>query len=143
MKQKKAEGKRELITRFVKFGIVGGSGAIINTGILWSLTQMGLHYLAAAAIATEVAIITNFIGNHLFTFKDRKHGSLKKKFLMFQGVSIIGLICTLGVLWVLTTTFGQDPSWLLLVWNAVAIIISSVINFVLNHQFTWNNEVRA
>jgi putative flippase GtrA len=127
--------------KFVVFGIVGGIGAVLNTAILFVLTTFGMHYLAASLIATEAAIVSNFFGNHMFTFKDSKEAHLGKRFLIFQAVSMISLVCTLVVLWILTSNFGER---FLLIWNLIAIITASLLNFTLNLKYTWNStEVRS
>ena len=135
--------KSPMVSKFIKFGMVGGAGAVINTIILWGLTMIGMEDLIAVVIATELAIIFNFFANHMFTFKDRQEGHLGKKFLTFQGVSLVGLACTLLIVALLKMQFGTDPKWHLLVWNLIAIIISSLVNFTLNMKFTWNTEVRS
>jgi putative flippase GtrA len=121
---------------FFYFALVGGFGVIVNTAILYLLTEFaGLNYLVASAIATETAIISNFIGNNYITFKDSKnHYSLGRKFLSFQIISMISLVGTVFFLWLFVSTFGDD---LLLLWNVLAIVIMFVANFVLNSAYTW------
>lgn len=129
------------LRKFFLFGVVGGVGTVINTLILYGLTRLGMYYLVAAAIATETAIVSNFIGNNLFTFRDSTNDSpLWKKFLMFQGVSMAGLVVTLTVLWLLTTLLGIR---LLLIWNLIAILIAFLVNFTLNLRFTWAERKRS
>ena len=43
------------------FAVIGGLGAIANVAIVWALTQLGVNYIAAAIIASEVTIIGNFL----------------------------------------------------------------------------------
>jgi putative flippase GtrA len=127
------------LVQFFIFGLVGTSGALINTLILYVLTVFGgLHYLVAAAIATQVAIISNFIGNNVFTFKHEPQTKpLAKRFITFQAVSMIGLVLTLTMLWGLTNAFGMEY---LLVWNLVAIVFTFIVNFTLNKAFTWGEK---
>lgn len=129
------------LQKLVLFGIVGGTGVVINTAILFALTSfMDFHYLLAAAIATETAIISNFFGNHLFTFRhDHNDSSLWKKFSFFQSFSLITLIGTLTILFLLTTFFGQTY---LLLWNLIAIVLMFLMNFALNQKFTWKNKTK-
>jgi putative flippase GtrA len=131
---------QEKAQKFVKFGLVGGFGTLLNTAILWALhSGVGLHYLLAAAIATEAAIISNFLGNHYFTFKDSTNKqSTWKKFGLFQSISVFTIIGTLAILWALVTLFGEA---LVLLWNLVAILVMFVANFVLNQKHTWGESV--
>jgi len=56
--------------KFIKFCIVGGSGAIITFSITWILTEwFNLWYMFSMVFAVAVATITNFNLNLLWTFK--------------------------------------------------------------------------
>lgn len=123
--------------KFLLFGVVGGLGTLINSAILWLLTSFaGMHYLAASIIATEAAIICNFTGNHLFTFRGSANTSPAwRKFALFQAVSMLSLVCTVSVLWMLATVLGQR---LLILWNLIAILSAFLLNFTLNRKFTWS-----
>ncbi|HEY0706941.1 MAG TPA: GtrA family protein [Polyangia bacterium] len=58
--------------RFVKFGMVGATGVVVNLAVLWVLRRLDVHTNVASAIAIEVSILSNFVINHLWTFKDRR-----------------------------------------------------------------------
>lgn len=51
-----------------KFGLLAGTGLLINAGIMHWLTGAGLHYLLAQVCATGVVLVWNFTGNSLWTF---------------------------------------------------------------------------
>ncbi|MDD3461622.1 MAG: methyltransferase domain-containing protein [Mesotoga sp.] len=58
------------MTRFLKFCIVGGTGAIITWGLTWLFTErLGLWYMVSVIIATGFAMINNFAWNSTWTFK--------------------------------------------------------------------------
>lgn len=54
------------------FAVIGGLGAIANVAIVWALTHVGVNYLVAAIIASEVTIIANFLLQERFVFHDMK-----------------------------------------------------------------------
>jgi dolichol-phosphate mannosyltransferase len=55
--------------KFLKFCIVGGTGAVITWGLTWILTEaVGMWYMASLVIATFVAMTSNFILNNAWTF---------------------------------------------------------------------------
>ncbi len=124
------------LKRIFVFGIVGGVGTVVNMVVLYLLTfKLGVFYLASSVIATETAILSNFLGNHFFTFRDRGDPSpTYKKFLKFQAISIVTVIGTAFLLWLLTSNFGIDY---LLVWNGIAIFVMFIVNYFLNNKFTW------
>jgi 2-polyprenyl-3-methyl-5-hydroxy-6-metoxy-1,4-benzoquinol methylase len=56
--------------RFLKFCMVGGSGAIITFGITWILTEkFGLWYMASMVIAVAIATVWNYNFNLFWTFR--------------------------------------------------------------------------
>ena len=118
---------------FVKFGIVGTSGIVVNNGVLWLLVSAGLGDIAASVIATETAIITNFIGNSLWTWRHEQEGGWARRFFMFQGISIFAGVLTVALFWALHNFVGMP----LLIANTVAIFITFLINYFLNKKLTW------
>lgn len=122
--------------KMVKFGIVGASGVVVNNGMLWLLVNAGMGDVASSVIATETAIITNFIGNSLWTWGDRRDGSWLRRFGMFQAISVFAGVLTVGLFWTFHNVVGMP----LLVANTAAILITFIINYVLNKRFTWKEE---
>ena len=60
----------EYFRQFVKFGIVGRLGTVINIGVLTMLTELaGVHYILSALVAIFVAMTSNFFWNKHWTFK--------------------------------------------------------------------------
>jgi len=77
--------------RFIKFGTVGFIGYVVNASFLALFTKMSFPGYLAWGLSTEMAIISNFILNNLWTFKSEKIsgvGMLTKKFLQFNGTSL-------------------------------------------------------
>jgi dolichol-phosphate mannosyltransferase len=54
------------------FAVIGGLGALVNVAIVWALTQLGVNYIVAAIIASELTIIGNFLLQERFVFQDMK-----------------------------------------------------------------------
>ncbi|MDO8508209.1 MAG: GtrA family protein [Nanoarchaeota archaeon] len=131
--------KTEKFRKFLLFGLVGIVGTVINSGILHLLTTyMGVYYLVASIFATETAIVSNFLGNNLFTFKDKNNRkAVMNKFAKFQLISMTTIIGTVFVLWFLTSTFGMRY---LLIWNFIAILVMFFANFFLNSKYTWKEK---
>ncbi len=61
--------KKEVFLQFLKFALVGLTGTFINLIILYVLTEyFGIYYMVSAIIAIGTTLITNFIGNKIWTF---------------------------------------------------------------------------
>lgn len=73
-------GKRLLLlfkviigARFIKFCIVGGTGALLQSGLTFFFTEVtGLYYMLSLAIAIVMVTVFNFTCHSGWTFKDRK-----------------------------------------------------------------------
>ncbi len=124
-------------TRFARFCLVGGSGVIVNMGLLWLLTEyVGLFYLVSAIISIETSIITNFTLNDFFTFPDRRARGFRcfvTRLLKFNLVSLGGLAINLAVLWTLTSVLGV----FYLVSNLFGIAAATLWNYMVNSWWTW------
>jgi dolichol-phosphate mannosyltransferase len=55
--------------QFARFCAVGASGYAVNLAVYAALLGVGLHYLAAAAIAFLVAAASNYLWNRTWTFR--------------------------------------------------------------------------
>jgi len=128
--------KGELL-RFIKFCAVGLSGVLVNMGLLWWLTEFaGLFYLLSAAVSIETSIISNFVLNNYFTFRDRRPSGVKPFFnylVKFNLVSLAGLGLNMGVLWLLTEVFGIYY----LLSNLCGIAVATLWNYLVNTWWTW------
>ncbi len=105
-------------TRFLKFCTVGLSGVVVNLGFLALFADlMKLQTNFASALAIEISIISNFIINEWWTFKDRREGtsSTLSRGARFHLVSLIGALgqwtvfVSLNLLWffLIFNDFGQ------------------------------------
>ncbi|MEE2755618.1 MAG: GtrA family protein [Myxococcota bacterium] len=100
---------------FLKFCTVGASGVVVNLGMLALLRQLDTRSSFASAIAIFISIITNFIMNELWTFRDRRTTSgMVMRALRFQLVSLVGALVQWTVFLVsnvalLALIFGDGP----------------------------------
>lgn len=127
--------------RFLKFFIVGLIGLAINTIVLKILVDKFFwHPTSANLIGAEMAIISNFILNNLWTFNDRKISSVSqalKKFLQFNltsagAIVISSVIITLGVF-----LFGRDNY---LIYYFLGIAIAMFWNYFMYSRVIWKKS---
>lgn len=81
--------------KIIKFGIVGGTGFVVNYIALRVLRNYGLTETFSWILSTELAIINNYIFNNAWTFKDQEIKGLKQtifKFLQFNLTSAGALL---------------------------------------------------
>lgn len=129
-------------TRFIKFGIVGGSGIMVNMGGLWFFTEIvGFYYLVSSVLAIALAMISNFIWNDLWTWRDRGAPGVKAyltrmaKFILVS--SIAAYIGNLGILWALTHFFHIYY----LISNLIGIAVGTALNYSVNNFWTFRSNI--
>jgi len=127
--------------KFIKFGLVGGSGVVVDTAMLFLLSDprmLGLNLSIAKALAAESAIITNFIFNDLWTFRDistREIGSRARlgRFGRFNLICLAGVAVSILVLDAQVKLLHFN----IYVANLIAIFVASLWNFWMNLKFGW------
>jgi putative flippase GtrA len=79
----KAQIKRLLKIDFVRFCIVGGTGFVINLILLTLFhTALALPVFLAQLFASEIALFSNFLLHHHWTYKDRTVLKTKQRLLI-------------------------------------------------------------
>jgi putative flippase GtrA len=119
--------------QLVKFGLVGGSGYLINLAVFAILVEtVGLHHVAAALGAFCVAVTNNFLLNRHWTF-GAGEGHAGFQAMRFFAVSIAALTINLIALEALVsgTTLGDLPA------QAIAVAIAMPFNFLGNKLWTF------
>ena len=122
--------------RFARFCTVGGIGAVLNLATLYWLTQLGMYYLLAGAIAIEVGLLSNFALNKSWTFKDRGVKGVRYAVSALgrdHVVRLVGIALNLAVLWLLSGLFGLYY----LTSQLIGLIIAMVWNYGGNQWWTW------
>jgi len=131
--------------RFIKFGTVGASGVLVNLGVLY----LGQEYLFTAirshdmrlnvslGLAIFCATASNFHWNRYWTWSDRSHHPDKHLILHF---SQYALACWVGIVVqvILTKLFVIYLYYLIA--NALAILLASVFNFLVNNFWTFRSH---
>lgn len=119
--------------QLVKFGLVGGSGYLINLAVFALLNgNLGLHQALAAVGAFCVAVSNNFFWNRHWTFA-AKDGHAGFQAIRFFAVSIAALGVNLLVLEVLlvATSLGELSA------QAIAVAVAMPFNFLGNKLWTF------
>jgi len=88
--------KAKELERFLKFAIVGISGAVIDFGIVFFLqatlippTQV-LNVIIVTTIAFTVAVVSNFIWTRYWVYPESTNNPIRKQLTQFATISVIG-----------------------------------------------------
>jgi dolichol-phosphate mannosyltransferase len=127
--------KNKTLKEFIKFGIVGGIGAIINIFILYLLTEKAeVYYIVSAIISFIIAMSINFILNKIWTFREEMKLRLKEKYIKFSIVSVLALSVNLIFLYLFTELFKIYY----IISQILAIGVALIINFLGNKRWTFS-----
>ena len=124
--------------RFIKFGIVGFVGYVINATGLEVFFRLGFTPGVAAAIGAELAIISNFSFNNIWTFRRDKITSTRKilyKFFQFNLTSLGAVIIQGLVVGIGTGIFGNQWRQVILVFAVGLFVVP--YNYATYNLFIW------
>jgi dolichol-phosphate mannosyltransferase len=63
--------------RMVRFGLVGATGFVLNLAVMAALVAADVNYVLAGFLATEAAIVSNFLLQERLVFGDRTGGAVR------------------------------------------------------------------
>ncbi len=140
-----------LTQKILKFGLVGGFGFIVNVlgaKIFKSLMlkspnrDISLVNGFSNALAAELAIISNFTWNNIWTFSQEKITApirLLKKFLTFNVSSVItGVFIPSSIIALLTYLFGDR----LFLYQVIAIFgLTIPLNWIVYNKIIWKKKI--
>lgn len=119
--------------QLLKFGVVGGSGYLINLAVFAVLTgNLGVHHAIAAVGAFCVAVTSNFLWNRYWTFGPGE-GPASFQAVRFLVVSVASLAINLAALEALVAGAGMGD----LPAQAIAVAIAMPFNFLGNKLWTF------
>ena len=138
--------RRIFSVRFLKFGTVGVSGIVVNQGVLYLAQEHIFHVSHAAGevnwvglnlslgMAIFFATLNNFFWNRLWTWADRKQHYDRPWLLQFGQYT---LSCSLSIALQIVFTNLLAPHVYYMIANFFAIVVTSVLNFLLNDIWTF------
>jgi putative flippase GtrA len=128
-----AARSRDSWVQLFKFGIVGGSGYLINLGVFAFLSgNLGVYHAIAAVGAFCVAVTSNFLWNRYWTFgpgEGLAHLQAARFFAVSVGCLAINLI--------LLEAIVANSSISELAAQAIAVAVAMPFNFLGNKLWTF------
>jgi len=122
--------------RFWRFSFVGLLGFTLQIALLKLLTQAGVKYLAATALAVEAAVLHNFLWHLCYTWPDRQTApnQMLLRFLRFQlSNGVASLLGNLALMYLLVDV----AQWPLAAANLVTVLCCSAMNFVAGDRWVF------
>ena len=137
---------RPLITKFIKFAVVGASGAVIDFG-LTALCKgiFGISELLSNAIGFTVAATSNYFLNRVWTWRSTSK-EVGIEYAKFFFVSLVGLglnsliVFLLKDISIVPRFVETNIDWDFWVAKIIATGIVMVWNFLANNLFTFRKQ---
>lgn len=130
--------RRRGVRQFVKFGIVGASGFIVNLVIFTLLQRTVADHNAAGPYYTIYSIaflsggVSNYFLNRIWTFRSTGHAG--REAAQFLSVSVLALVVGLVVSYLVAPYLGHGHrTWFL------ATVSGIVVNFFVNKYWTFRS----
>jgi dolichol-phosphate mannosyltransferase len=122
-------------TRALMFGLVGGSGVVVQLVGLKAFMMLGLAFSWAQFAASMVAMASNYLINNEITYRDRRRRglSLVLGYLKFCALCSIGLAANVAVA---SKLFEITSGWWL-VAGAVGAAFGALWNYVTTAVAVW------
>jgi putative flippase GtrA len=129
--------------RWCKFNLVGGMGIAVQFAALFLLKGLlHINYLAATAIAVEIAVVHNFVWHEHFSWTDRTKGNGGWRCSLYRLLRFNlanGTVSLLGKLALMKVMVGEVGMNYLLA-NALAISLCSLANFVMSEIWVFARD---
>jgi len=124
--------------RFFSFALVGASGVVVHLAVLKAaLVGLGSAFASAQALATLIAMLSNFLLNNVLTYRDQrlKGVGLIAGLLWFCAVCSIGAVSNVAVAsWI----YAVAPVWWLA--GVLGSVIGAVWNYAVSSVLVWRSR---
>ncbi len=140
--EKNHADKLQLGFRFIRFGMVGASGFVVDMSIYMALTFFGMPHLLGRAGAYWVSASWNWMMNRRFTFHDTEKTARTRQWLKYLTMCAISFLPNWGTYYLLTTGFDFFAEW-----KPLALIIGvaagMLFNFTGANLFIFKHEKKG
>jgi putative flippase GtrA len=115
---------QEFILKFIKFGVVGVSGVVVDFGITWLLKEKArTNQYFANSTGFMCAVVNNFLLNRIWTFHSQDP-SIALQFGKFLMIALVGLALNNGIIYLLNEKRGMKfytakliATGIVMLWN--------------------------
>ncbi len=126
--------------RFWKFALVGASGVLVNMVTLIVLAEyFDAHKVIAWMFAVGLSILSNFLLNNAFTWRDIRHSSRIHFFMrgvLAYPVAVVGIGANFAV-WYPLVKYVSDAFPYYALFNLLGIIAGTTVNFILSSRLVF------
>ncbi|MCC5477532.1 GtrA family protein [Streptomyces sp. NPDC059680] len=131
---------RRVVLEVVKFGIVGGSGVLVNF-LVFNLLLRGLGWQAmtATVLASCIAMATNYLGFRYFAYRDRSSRT-RSQITLFFVFSGLGVVMEIGLFWLGYHGLGLHSVLESNAAKALSIVLASAFRFLVYRTWVFQQD---
>lgn len=134
------EYKYEALAEFVKFGIVGAIGTVVNLICVFIFHGLlSIPYMLTLVLAFILAMTSNFFLNKKYTFLGEHRNNILKQYITFSGTCILGFV----VYWIVAVGLHRIVPFFqtfYLLPPLIGIICGLIINFLGSKFFVFKKK---
>jgi dolichol-phosphate mannosyltransferase len=118
--------------RTFKFVAVGVSGVFVNLGLLWLLVSL-INYseLFAAILSIEASILSNFLLNDFWTFKDRRSSKFIYRLIKCHGSALGPVVNYMVFVLLIAVRLNY------IIADGVGILFGFIANYLFSEMIVW------
>lgn len=134
--------RRRLLVQFLRFGVVGTIGFLVDTGALYAGLALGLGLYSGRALSYVIAATTTWALNRAWTFRGQGEGPAFRQWAVFLLVNLVGFACNYGTYAALVAGVAfvaQHP----VIGVAAGSLAGLSGNFLLSRRFVFGGADRA
>lgn len=125
---------KELVLKFIKFGVVGITGVVVDFGITYICKELiKIPKYVANSIGFTIAATTNYYFNRIWTFESH-NPNISSEYLKFFIIAAIGLGINTLIIWILIKKFKLNFYFS----KAIATFVVMIWNFSANVLYTFS-----
>ncbi|MFF7972896.1 GtrA family protein [Streptomyces sp. NPDC007905] len=131
-----------VVLEVVKFGVVGGSGVLVNF-LVFNLLLHGLSWpaMTATVLASCIAMATNYLGFRYFAYRDRASRS-RRQIVLFFVFSGLGVVLESGLFWVGYQGLALHSAFESNAVKALSIVLASAFRFLVYRTWVFQQDAR-
>ena len=128
-----------MLSDSLKFATVGGIGALVNLVVMKIVLGLGFGKEVSSIAGIEVSILSNFLANNFFTFKDRinnaRHGFLTR-LLLYHASSVFSAFTIFTTMMLTTHYIGLHP----IEGQFIGILLGFASNYMASSRVIWHER---
>jgi putative flippase GtrA len=130
------------VMQFLRFGVVGTLGFVVDTAVLYAGLAIGLGLYGGRALSYLVAASTTWALNRIWTFRGQGEGPAARQWALFVVLNLVGFAFNYGTYAALVSGVAfvaQHP----VIGVAAGSLAGMGGNFLLSRRFVFGGATRA